>query len=200
MSRGASLLGSQRSFMPKWSPGRAAYGKSLENEEFHSGLGAIYHCEAKEGSAEPLPEVCFLPWMWLIVRKQKGAEFISNFCKSGWGRQWNRKFKSWWNLVEAQSFCQPMPDMPQKQKHHLCVFSEPPADLILGSRKNKLKPLSLQYQGLGEAAPAQLLAICFPLPPAAAASSLAPFFHPASILHCWNSKCSVELKLKAETC
>lgn len=178
MSRGASLLGSQRSFMPKWSPGRAAYGKSLENEEFHSGLGAIYHCEAKEGSAEPLPEVYFPPWIWLIVRKQKGAEFISNFCKSGWGRQCNRKFKSWWNLVEAQSFCQPMPDMPQKQKHHLCVFSEPPADLILGSRKNKLKPLSLQYQGLGEAAPAQLL-------PSAALFHLQqqhPAWHPSSTL------------------
>lgn len=52
-------LGLARSFFPKWSASRRAYGRSLEDEEFPSALGAIYHCEAKEESAEPLPVVYF---------------------------------------------------------------------------------------------------------------------------------------------
>lgn len=35
--------------------------KNLENKELHTGLEAIYHCEAKEESAEPLPVVYFPP-------------------------------------------------------------------------------------------------------------------------------------------
>lgn len=54
-------LGLKRSFMPKWSAGRKAYGKSLEYEELQSGLGAIYHSEAKEEPAEPLSAVYFPP-------------------------------------------------------------------------------------------------------------------------------------------
>lgn len=39
----------------------------------------------------------------LIIRKQRGVEFTTNFYKNSWGGQCNGKFKSWWNLTEAHN-------------------------------------------------------------------------------------------------
>lgn len=157
-----------RGFIPNWSVGRKAYGRNLQNEEWHSGLGDIHPGpgrEAKDETAELPPRVQFPPYICLFIRKLRAGEFNTSHYKDCWGGQCNSKFKSVrWNLIESQFLVAPCLMCPETEEHHLCVFSGATcrSQSWFQAKPAQAPQFVCNIRGLMKPLPAQLMAIFCP--------------------------------------